>query len=72
MITRKDAVQRALLHGVTMEQIEAETTLQRRHVGTVPFNNMIKALNVVFGYLNTGDDWKRLAAALIAKGESRK
>lgn len=61
----------ALNKGATDSEIAAETELQRRHVGTVPFNNMIRALQL-HTWHNSAADWTRLAAALKARKESRR
>ena len=72
-MTKRDAIAKALDAGATMDEIEAEAAIQARHVGTVPFRNMIKALTLpVSRFLNDKADWTRLAAALIAKGRARR
>jgi hypothetical protein len=68
-----EARAKALEHGATDADIEREAQHQRRHVGTVPFNNMIRALTLpVSSFLNDREDWTRLAAALKARKESRR
>jgi hypothetical protein len=72
MIRKAEAIERALAAGATVEDIAAETRHQERHVGTVPFNNMIRALSLpVSNFLNSREDWTRLAAALTARGKIR-
>lgn len=66
-----DARAKALAAGATDADIDAEAKLQARHVGTVPFRNMIKALQLL-PRLNSAEDWTRLAAALKARREARK
>jgi len=66
-MTKQDAIAQALGAGATMAEIELEASYQAHRVGTVPFRNMIKALQML-PYFNTRADWVRLAAALIAKG----
>lgn len=69
MIKKQEAIAKALAHGATMADIESETALQLRQVGTVPFNHMIRALSMIHGWLNTRDDWIRLAGALCARSK---
>jgi hypothetical protein len=57
------AVNAALMKGATMDEIEAETSARKRHAGSVPERNMIKALSM-HPWLNDRADWVRLAAAL--------
>lgn len=64
--TYEQALAKALAAGATTEDVAAEARLQARNVGTVPFRNMIKALNLL-PRLNDRDDWTRLAAALLAR-----
>lgn len=71
MITKADAIRNALAKGATLAEIEAETRRQERHVGTVPFRNMITALNLM-PWLNDAAAWTRLAAALTARTNKRK
>lgn len=61
----------ALAAGATDADIDAEAKLQARHVGTVPFRNMIRALQLL-PRLNSAEDWARLAAALKARREARR
>jgi hypothetical protein len=70
MITIADARNRALCKGATSEEIEAEIVRQRRERGTVPFNNMIRALQM-HTWNNDKADWIRLTAALTVKYERR-
>ena len=49
----------------------SETELQRRHVGSVPFRNMIGALQMLPAR-NTRDDWTRLAGALGARATAKR
>ena len=63
----------ALEAGATDSEIAEEAGRQIRHVGTTPFNNMIKALTLpVSHFLNTREDWTRLAGALMARKDSRR
>ena len=66
MLTQIEAIAEAIKAGASMDGIQAEANLQARHVGTVPFKNMIRALNMLTA-LNTQEDWTRLAGAMIAK-----
>lgn len=68
---KAEAIARAVEAGATLAEIEAEASRQARHVGSVPFNNMIRALQLCT-WRNSRDDWTRLAAALVAKAEKRK
>jgi hypothetical protein len=70
-MTFEQARAKALAAGATDEDIDAEASLQARSVGTVPFRNMIKALQLL-PRLNSAEDWTRLAAALKARKESRR
>jgi hypothetical protein len=70
-MTFEQARAKALAAGATDADIDAEAKLQARHVGTVPFRNMIKALQLL-PRLNSAEDWTRLAAALKARREARK
>lgn len=73
-MNRAQATARALESGAIMADIEREAARQARHVGTVPFNHMIRALSlpISIGLLNDRDDWTRLAGALLARKRSRK
>lgn len=62
---------KALAAGATDADISAESQRQARSVGTVPFRNMIRALQLL-PRLNDRDDWTRLAAALLARRMARK
>lgn len=68
--TLSEARTMALAAGATMAEIESETELQRRHVGSVPFKNMIAAL-AMLPAVNDRADWTRLAAALQAAAQAR-
>lgn len=68
--TTKEAILRAIDAGATHAEIGQEGAAQARHVGSVPFNNMITALNLMPG-LNTREDWTRLAGAMIARSVPR-
>ncbi len=46
MLTKKDAIAHALDKGGTQEEIDRQAANYVRQVGTVPFNNMIRALNM--------------------------
>jgi hypothetical protein len=65
-MTFEQARAKALAAGATDADIEAEARHQARHVGTVPFRNMIKALNML-PRLNGREEWTRLAGALMAR-----
>jgi hypothetical protein len=71
MISKKDAIAEALAAGGSLDEINRQAANYARQVGTVPFRNMIVALNLV-PRLNDVDDWTRLAAALTARGLARK
>ena len=68
MIKKQEAINKALQAGATVADIESESALQSRHVGTVPFNHMIRALNLS-PWHNTRADWTRLAGALCARSK---
>jgi hypothetical protein len=70
-MTFNQARAEALAAGATDADIDAEAKLQARHVGTVPFRNMIRALQLL-PRLNDVNDWTRLAAALKARKEGRR
>ncbi len=70
MISKAEAIRCALDAGATAEEIAAEAERQARSVGTVPFNNMIRALNL-HPWHNGEAEWTRLAAALTARGKAR-
>lgn len=65
------AAARAFKMGATEADIEAEAQRQARHVGTVPFNNMVRALNL-HPWHNDRDQWTRLAGALLARRSTRR
>jgi hypothetical protein len=71
MITKKDAIAYAIAKGSTQAEIDRQAANYVRQVGTVPFNNMIVALNM-HSWHNTETEWTRLAAALTARGLARK
>lgn len=71
MLTLKEATARAIAAGASPDDITDEARHQSRHVGTVPFANMIRALNML-PRLNTRDDWARLAGALTARQAARR
>lgn len=60
----------ALEAGGNDAEIDRQAANYARQVGTVPFRNMIRALQLL-PRLNTAEDWERLAAALKARKESR-
>lgn len=66
LMTYKMALANAVAAGATVAEIEVEAVKHVRHRGTVPFNNMIRALNMMT-WLNTREDWVRLAAAMKAR-----
>jgi hypothetical protein len=70
-MTFEQARAKALAAGATDADIDAEAKLQARSVGTVPFRNMIRALQLL-PRLNDVNDWTRLAAALKARKEGRR
>lgn len=69
-ITKKDAIDYALHHGSTQEEIDRQAANYVRQVGSVPFNNMIRALSM-HSWNNSPDQWERLAAALTARQMAR-
>jgi len=71
MITKSEAIANAIAKGSPQEEIDRQASNYVRQVGTVPFNNMIWALNL-HAWHNTADEWTRLAAALTARGLARK
>lgn len=71
MISKKDAISNALAKGGTQEEIDRQAENYARQVGTVPFNNMIRALNM-HAWNNTEAEWTRLAAALTARANARR
>lgn len=66
-----DAIARAVQSGATLAEIETEAARQARQVGSVPFNNMIRALQLS-PWRNDRADWTRLAGALQARANRRK
>lgn len=71
MLRKDEAIAKAIKAGASIDEINEEAAKQARHVGTVPFNNMLRALNLMT-YKNTRDDWTRLAAGMIARANARK
>lgn len=71
MISKKDAIAYALEAGGSLDEINRQAELYVRQVGSVPFTNMIRALNMMT-WRNDVNDWTRLAAALTARGLARK
>lgn len=71
MLTKKQAIAEAIAAGAEQTEIDRQAQNYVRQVGTVPFKNMIRALNMCTWH-NTKDDWTRLAAAMTAKGLARK
>lgn len=71
MLSKKEAIAKALAKGATQDEIDESAALYVRQVGTVPFNNMIRALNM-HPWHNDRAAWTRLAAALTARTLARK
>jgi hypothetical protein len=71
MITKWEAIRKAVLAGGSLEEIERQAANYEREVGTVPFNNMIRALNL-HPWHNGEAEWTRLAAALTARANKRR
>jgi hypothetical protein len=69
--TFNQARDKALEKGGTTAEIDRQAVGLTREVGTVPFNNMIRALNI-HPWGNDRDQWIRLAAALKARRERRR
>ena len=65
-MTYKEATARAIAAGASPVDIACETAHQRKHAGSVPQRNMIKALQLL-PWHNTCDDWTRLAGAVGAR-----
>ena len=68
LMTYKEALARACRgYPIPLAEVEAEVLAEARkwarHKGTVPFNNMIRALHLL-PHRNDRNDWIRLAAAL--------
>jgi hypothetical protein len=61
----------ALRKGGSLAEIERQAVNYVRQAGTVPFTNMIRALNM-HPWHNDCAQWERLAAALKARKEARK
>ena len=70
-ITYREACGYALGKGGTQAEIDRQAGNYARQVGSVPFNNMIRALNM-HPWHNDCAQWERLAAALKARSEARK
>ncbi len=70
-ITAVEAAKQANAKGATIAEIAAERRIQERQVGTVPFRNMIRALSM-HPWLNSKEDWTRLAAALLARNAANR
>lgn len=70
MIGRAEATRNAIAKGGTLAEIDRQAANYERQVGTVPFNNMIRALNL-HSWSNSREEWERLAAALTARGKAR-
>jgi hypothetical protein len=66
----RDAYDKAIAAGATIEEIRAEFEHAKRHRGTVPQRNMIRALQMM-AWQNTKNDWVRLAGALAAQRRNR-
>lgn len=71
MISKKEAIAKALEAGGSLDEINRQAELYIRQVNSVPFKNMIRALNML-PWRNDVNDWTRLAAALTARGLARK
>lgn len=56
--------------GGTLEAVQRETRLQAHHTKSIPFKNMIRALQM-HAWLNSKDDWIRLAGAMLARKRNR-
>ena len=71
MMNKNQVIAKAIEAGADIEEIEAEAAKLVRQVGSVPFKNMIVALQLM-PWFNSKDDWVRLAGAMMAKGLKRK
>ena len=71
MLKQKEAIAKAIEAGANMAEIEAEAAKWVRHVGSVPYRNMIVALHFS-PWRNGRAEWVRLAGAMKAKGLKRK
>lgn len=71
MIKKSEAIAYALAAGGSQAEIDRQAANYVREVGTVPFRNMIVALNL-HSWNNTMEEWTRLAAALTARGLARR
>lgn len=71
MIKKADAITHAKEHGATQEEIDEQAARYVKQVGSVPFRNMIRALNMMT-WCNGREEWTRLAAALTARQMARK
>lgn len=66
----REALDRAIAAGATLDDVKREAVQQARHVGSTPFNNMIIALQMMTWH-NSRADWVRLAGALRARSTAR-
>jgi hypothetical protein len=66
----KEATERALAAGATLDMIQREYEVALKRHGTVPQRNMIRALQMCTWH-NTADDWARLAGGLKAQRARR-
>lgn len=65
----KQAYAHAIKAGATPQAIEREIVAQRRFCRTIPQRNMVRALKLM-PWINTADDWARLAGALAPKAKA--
>lgn len=70
-MNKNQAIAKAIEAGADIEEIEAESKRWISHVGSVPFKNMIVALQLM-SWVNSKDEWVRLAGAMMAKSLKRK
>lgn len=71
MLSKKQAIAKALSAGGSLEEIERQAANFARQVGSIPFRNMIVALNL-HPWNNDRSQWERLAAALVARANARR
>jgi len=71
MLKQKEVIAKAIAAGAKIEEIEEEAAKWIREVGSVPYRNMIVALNMS-PWLNGRAEWVRLAGAMMAKSLKRK
>lgn len=71
MIRKAEAIRNALAKGGSLDEINRQAKNYEREVGSIPFNHMIRALNL-HSWNNTAAEWERLAAALTARANKRK